>query len=64
MTEAITWARAEGLRWLDLGVFADNAPARALYRQLGFVEVGTVPDAFRIDGRSVEDVSMVLDLTT
>src|SRR5262245_21650491 len=26
----IGWARAQGLAWMDLGVFADNAPARAL----------------------------------
>jgi GNAT superfamily N-acetyltransferase len=59
---AIGWARARGLAWLDLGVFADNAPARALYARAGFVEVGVTADRFRIDGVSVDDIAMVLRL--
>lgn len=59
---AEAWAREAGISWLDLGVFSDNAPARALYRARGFVETGTVVDAFRIDGESVTDVSMSLRL--
>ncbi len=59
---AIAWSRAKGLAWLDLGVFADNTPARALYARAGFVEIGVTPDRFRIDGRSVDDIAMVLRL--
>lgn len=59
---AIAWARRHGLAWLDLGVFAHNAPARALYRKHGFVEIGTSRDRFRVDGVSIDDVSMVLAL--
>ncbi len=62
MTAAIDFARAEGLVWIDLGVFAHNAPARALYRSLGFEERGTTPDRFRVDGQSVDDVAMTLRL--
>lgn len=62
MTTAIEWARAAGLAWLDLGVFCHNAPAHALYRKLGFVEVGVTVDRFRIDGQVIDDVSMVLRL--
>jgi len=62
LTQAIAWARAVGLAWLDLGVFSGNTPARALYRKLGFVELGTTVDAFRIDGQSVDDVAMTLRL--
>jgi RimJ/RimL family protein N-acetyltransferase len=62
MRAAIDWAAAEGLGWIDLGVFEDNTPARALYRKLGFEEVGLVRDAFRVDGRNLDDVSMTLRL--
>lgn len=64
MQTAITFARrAESLHWLDLKVFAHNAPARALYRSLGFVEIGTVSDRFRIAGQSIDDVLMTLDVS-
>ena len=59
---AIDWARANRLAWLDLGVFAHNAVARALYRSLGFVEVGYVKDQFRVDGAVIDDVQMALAL--
>jgi len=59
---AIAFARTSELAWLDLGVFANNAPARALYAALGFVEVGTVADQFRVDGQSIDDISMTLAL--
>lgn len=65
LIEASTkWAREEaGLSWLDLGVFSFNEPARHLYAKMGFVEVGRVPDRFRLDsGISVEDVQMALAL--
>lgn len=61
---AIDWAGGEAsLAWIDLFVFAENAPARALYRKLGFEERGTVEDAFRLaDGTRVADVRMTLKL--
>jgi len=59
---AIAWARAHGLAWLDLGVFAHNERARAVYRRVGFVEVGTIRDQFRLDGISIDDVTMTLAL--
>lgn len=59
---AITWAREQRLAWLDLGVFAHNAVARSLYRSVGFVEVGYVRDQFRVDGVTIDDVSMTLAL--
>lgn len=62
MREAIVFARARGLAWIDLGVFAHNAPARALYAALGFEELGVIGDRFRIDGRSIDDVQMTLRL--
>jgi ribosomal protein S18 acetylase RimI-like enzyme len=62
LAAAIAWARHAELVWLDLGVFAHNARARALYAAVGFVEVGTTPDRFRVDGEVIDDVAMVLAL--
>ncbi len=62
METASVWAHDQGLAWIDLGVFAENAPARALYTRLGYVEVGRTADRFRIDGKQVDDISMVLRL--
>ncbi len=59
---AIASARANQLAWIDLGVFAHNEPARALYASAGFVEVGRVKDQFRVDGIKTDDVSMTLAL--
>ena len=60
---AIGLARELGLAWVDLRVFAHNTPARRLYASLGFVEIGTFTDAFRMhDGAPVDDVAMVLRL--
>jgi ribosomal protein S18 acetylase RimI-like enzyme len=62
LAAAIAWAREAGLAWLDLGVFAHNPRARALYRSVGFVEVGTTRDRYRVDGRQIDDVAMALRL--
>lgn len=61
MERTIRFCReAEPLAWLDLQVFAGNEPALALYRALGFQELGRLPDRFRIDGQSIDDVYMAL----
>jgi ribosomal protein S18 acetylase RimI-like enzyme len=61
LENAIEFARASNaIDWIDLFVFAHNAGARALYENLGFQEVGTVTDRFRIDSRSMDDVIMTL----
>ena len=43
---------------LELGVFADNAPAIALYRDFGFVEEGRLVDDIFKDGRYVDTILM------
>lgn len=58
----IAWSRAQGLAWIDLGVFGPNRRAQALYRKLGFIEVGRVADRFRVDGESIDDIMMTLAL--
>jgi ribosomal protein S18 acetylase RimI-like enzyme len=37
-------ALRDGSRWIHLGVYAENEPAIALYRSLGFVTLGPAPD--------------------
>jgi len=62
LAAAIAWARNAELAWLDLGVFAHNHRARALYAAVGFVEVGVTRDRFRVDDTRIDDVAMVLAL--
>jgi RimJ/RimL family protein N-acetyltransferase len=62
LAAAIDWARRTELAWLDLGVFAHNARARRLYASVGFVEVGTTRDRYRVDGAAIDDVAMALAL--
>lgn len=60
---AIAWAKQQNsIHWLDLNVFAHNEAARQLYRKSGFVEVGRVDDLFRIGGRAIDDIQMVLKI--
>ncbi|AKT43105.1 GNAT family N-acetyltransferase [Chondromyces crocatus] len=63
METAIAWARDEaGLDHVDLGVFVGNEQAKRLYVSLGFKELTVRPDAFRVDGRSLDDIEMTLAL--
>jgi ribosomal protein S18 acetylase RimI-like enzyme len=49
------------LAWIDLGVVADNRPARVLYERFGFVATGRVDDMFRLpDGTRIDDIQMTL----
>lgn len=60
---AIAWAHDEaGLAHLDLGFFSGNERARRLYARMGFIEVCTRKDAFRLDGVSFDDHQMTLAL--
>ncbi len=63
METAIDFARgAESLDWVDLRVFAHNTAGRALYLDLGFVELGTAADRFRVGGQTIDDVIMTLEV--
>lgn len=59
LSQALEWcAQQSGIDWMELRVFANNEPAIALYKSLGFNEDGRVPDMFRIHGTSIDDVYM------
>ncbi|MEM9718917.1 MAG: GNAT family N-acetyltransferase [Bacteroidota bacterium] len=50
------------IAWLDLEVLTSNLPALTLYRKMGFREVGTTKDKFRIEGKSYDYTSMTLSI--
>jgi RimJ/RimL family protein N-acetyltransferase len=59
----IEWARNQPIiDWIDLGVFSDNPGAKALYALHGFQVLGQTRDRFRVDGRSLDDISMTLNV--
>ncbi len=59
----IEWARNQStIDWIDLGVFSDNPGAQALYTRHGFHVLGRTPDRFRVDGESLDDISMTLNV--
>jgi RimJ/RimL family protein N-acetyltransferase len=56
----IAAARAHGIERLELQVFADNAPAQALYHKHGFVVEGVKRRAKKLDGAYDDIVLMAL----
>ncbi|MEM7077636.1 MAG: GNAT family protein [Pseudomonadota bacterium] len=65
MREVINFCRAApGLVWLDLKVFAHNHAAIRLYERLGFHAYGKVVDIIRLEGESIDDVQMTLNVQT
>ena len=62
LEHVIHWAQANGLAWIDLGVFAENEPAIRPYERLGFKRTGALEDVFRLPGGDVHDIRMSLDL--
>ncbi|MFD2754116.1 GNAT family N-acetyltransferase [Comamonas terrae] len=59
---AIEHGRSLGLRWLQLGVNADNGAALRLYENAGFAACGRMPEAIAVDGRFHDEILMALRL--
>jgi len=54
----IAQAPRAGLSKIELTVFSTNARAIALYRKVGFTQVGFIPDYRRVDGTTYDAVLM------
>lgn len=50
--------RAQGLGRIELGVFEFNTRAAALYRKLGYQEIGRIPDFTYWEGKMWQDIRM------
>lgn len=63
MLKAIDKAREIGFEQMELGAYADNDRAIALYKKMGFQECGRTPKAFKLkDGTYIDEVNMILFL--
>lgn len=60
--KAITHARHNSVRRINLTVFVPNVPAVALYESLGFVSYGKEPEAVFLGGRYYDGRQMTLVL--
>ncbi len=59
LLETLTdYARAQGIRQLELAVTAENVQAYRFYRRQGFAEIGRVPGGFLHAGREIDDIMM------
>lgn len=54
--------RKNGMKLIDLGVFANNLRAIHLYEKVGFQQVGRTPGKRNRNGRFIDDISMVIEL--
>ncbi|QFI37804.1 GNAT family N-acetyltransferase [Moritella marina ATCC 15381] len=50
--------------WLDLNVLACNLAAKNLYVKSDFQIIGECPDYYRIDGKSIAEISMAKNVST
>jgi putative acetyltransferase len=62
LEQAAAWARASGVRKLELHVFPHNEPAIRLYEKFGFVREGYRKAHFRRGGTYVDAILMAYDL--
>jgi len=62
LEQAVTWARASGVRKLELHVFPWNEPAISLYESFGFVREGLRRGHFLRDGEDVDAILMAYEV--
>ena len=59
MQIALDQAKKNGFEQVELGVYSDNEPARAMYTKSGFKEYGMNPRAFKLtDGTYCDEIIM------
>jgi ribosomal protein S18 acetylase RimI-like enzyme len=63
LCEAVVATARRQVEVMQLTVMADNAPARRLYRELGFVEFGVERKARKVAGVFYDDIHMARDFT-
>ncbi len=61
-TIALARKRMPGLELIDLVTYSYNSRALALYKKLGFEQVGRLPHAVKEDCRYYDDIFMILHL--
>jgi len=63
LNTVIQWCREEpSVHWIDLGVFNGNKNAKALFDKVGFKEIGFIEDCWLIDGKSISNTSMAINV--
>lgn len=62
MQTLIALAREQGVRMIELGVYAENTRAQALYKRFGFEEVGRHKGRLFVNGTSHDEIMMDLYL--
>jgi RimJ/RimL family protein N-acetyltransferase len=63
LTEAVLWARANGIRKLELHVFPWNEPALRLYESFGFEREGYRKRHYERDGEYVDAILMAYSVS-
>ena len=59
----INWCRRQpSIFWIDLGVFSGNEQAKLVFEKVGFKEIGYKEEAWSIDGKSIGETSMTLNV--
>ena len=59
LEEALTQAKKEGYKQVELEVYADNTRAIKLYEKHGFKQYGRLPNAFNVKGTMIDSIFMV-----
>ncbi len=62
METLIVLAQEQSVRTIELGVYAHNTRAQALYQRFGFEEVGRHKGRFFVNGRYDDEIMMDLYL--
>lgn len=63
LNEILAMARVNGIRLVHLEVRAGNAPALALYRSAGFVQIGLRRGYYRDENGAEDAITMACELT-